>query len=121
MQKEIRILDVMPKPSMVDSALIHRCKDGKEAILLCIQCRKVRYPYSDIANTLEIDKGHFSRILSGTAHFPDEKRCDLMRLCGNLAPLQFEADQMGYFLVEPTEKENRIKEAEQALEKLKAS
>jgi hypothetical protein len=48
-----------------------------------------------IAETLAIDPGHLSRILSGQAHFPDTKSVQLMELCGNLAPVQFEMMAMG--------------------------
>jgi len=121
MQTQMRIFNQLPKPEMVSDSLFANCKDGKEAILLCIDARKVRYPLSDIANSLGIDKGHFSRILSGAAHFPDAKRTDLMTLCGNLIPLQFEAKQMGFKLEKPSEKELKIKKLKQELLSLEAS
>lgn len=103
-------------PEMLPDEVIRSIKNGREAILVCIDHRKVRYPMSDIAALLGIDKGHFSRILNRQAHFPDEKRPELMRICGNLAPLQYEAMAFGYRLeVDRVELARRVlQEAERA-------
>lgn len=94
-QREISILSEAKAPQMLSGELIRQLKDGREAILLCIDQRVARYSMAHLSALLGIDKGHFSRILNKKAHFPDEKRPELMRLCGNLAPAQFEAMQFG--------------------------
>ena len=38
--------------------------------------------------------------MQGRAHFPTRKRLALMRLCGNLAPIQFEASRAGLTVYE---------------------
>lgn len=120
-QRSLNILGEIKKPVMVENNLIENCKDAKSAVLLCISLSRVRYSNTYLAMLLEIDKGHFSRILSGKAHFPTNKRIDLMMLCGNYAPLQYEAKETGLVLMEPSEKERKIIEAENLLKKLKAS
>jgi hypothetical protein len=44
---------------------------------------------------LEIDKGHWSRIMDAKAHFPIDKLERLMDLCGNDIPLQWLAWRRG--------------------------
>lgn len=121
MQTEIRDLQVLDKPKLLDESLVAKCRDGKDAIILCIQARTVRYPMHSIAEHLGIDKGHFSRIMSGQAHFPDEARPELMTLCGNFAPLQYEAMVMGFTLAKEDKKKKAIQELENKLKELKAS
>lgn len=100
------------RPNQVPWDLVTRCKDGKDAILLCINLRHDRYSMADLAAKLGIDKGHFSRILSGQGHFPDEKRVRLMEICGNYAPLQYEAWRCGFGL------ESRQKTPEEMIQQL---
>lgn len=95
-QLKMTILQQMTAPEPLSAKQISKCKDGREAILLCIQSRRVKFSYAELSSLLNIDKGHWTRILQRKAHFPSEKRPDLMRLCGNLAPLQFEAKELGY-------------------------
>src|SRR5574343_1642604 len=85
--------------------LIGLCKTGHEAVQLCIQLS--RLPNQEVCDQLGIDKGHWSRIMQGQAHFPTSKRIALMRVCGNRAPLQYEAEQMGMRLV-PMRDDERI-------------
>jgi hypothetical protein len=89
-------LGAMQKPSLVREELLSSCEDEHDAVLLCIHLSKLPHEY--IAQTLGIDKGHWSRIVQGRAHFPTKKRIALMRLCGNYAPIQFEATSIGYKL-----------------------
>ena len=84
------------QPSMVADALLTSCKHRLDAIRLCVQLSSLSNEV--IAESLVIDKGHFSRIMQGKAHFPDSKSIDLMFLCGNFAPMQFEAMACGFQL-----------------------
>jgi len=96
MQIEIPILSASKSPDMVPDALLNACSSRLDAIRLCVQLS--RLSNETICNQLGIDKGHFSRIMQGKAWFPDTKANHLMMLCGNYAPLQFEARTMGFQL-----------------------
>lgn len=76
------------EPVFIDLQLIRACKDELDAINLCIDLSRLTDEV--LCERLGIDKGHFSRIRKGRAHFPTAKRIALMWLCGNWAPIQFE-------------------------------
>jgi len=98
--------------------LVKRCRHGLDAIRLCIQLSGHSHEF--ICEQLRINKGHFSRIMQGKAWFPDTKRTDLMSLCGNRAPAQFDALMTGCELVELS-KEARIRELEKQLAEARAA
>jgi len=97
-QRQIPLLAEARKPELVDPALIQKLDSEEEAILLCVHLS--RLSYEAICSRLGIDKGHWSRILQGRAHFPTRKRLALMQLCGNLAPIQYEALRAGLTIYE---------------------
>lgn len=78
----------MPPPVFVDDALVRMCRDELDALNLCIDLSRM----SDevICERLGVDKGHWSRIRKGRAHFPTAKRIELMWLAGNWVPIQYE-------------------------------
>lgn len=78
----------MRDPILVDEKILRMCHDELDAVNLCIDMSRM----SDeaLCERLGIDKGHFSRIRKGRAHFPTRKRLALMQLAGNYAPLQYE-------------------------------
>jgi hypothetical protein len=92
-QREIPILGIARRPEIVDWALIAKCADEIEALQLCVQLS--RYKYEVLAEKLGIDKGHFTRIMQGQGHLPARKRTQLMSICGNLAPVQFDCLRFG--------------------------
>lgn len=105
-QREMAILGDVKQPiELAPEQLVKVCKSGRDAIRLCVTLSGL--PHGYIAQALRIDKGQFSRIMSGQAHFPDEKRSELMRLCHNLAPVQFDAMDMGLALVVDTKAQRR--------------
>lgn len=60
--------------------------------------------YEFIANSLKIDKGHFSRIFSSDIHnFPANKLVPFMELVGNYLPLMWIARRCGKDLVDLSE------------------
>ena len=65
----------------------------RDALLLCVQLAPV--PEKVVYMELGIDKGQWSRMKGGTAHFPDEKLPTLMDLCGNEVPLRWLALNRG--------------------------
>lgn len=79
------------EPVFIDWRVIRMCQDEMDAINLCIDLSRLKDEF--IAAKLGIDKGHWSRIRKGMAHFPTAKRLDLMYLCGNWAPIQFELEK----------------------------
>lgn len=99
-QREMPFISITTQPVMVDTALLTHCKNRLDAIRLCVQLSN--FSNEVIAEQLTIDKGHFSRIMQGKAHFPDAKSIDLMMLCGNYAPMQFEAMKCGFLLQQDT-------------------
>lgn len=90
--------EVRLRPIEADWALVAKCHDEQDAILLCVHLS--RLANEEIARQLSIDKGHWSRIMQGRGNLPPRKRTQLMAICGNIAPLQFEAMKFGRKLVE---------------------
>ena len=117
MQREMPFVAAVRAPEFAPPDLVKKCKDRLDAIRLCVQLSGKKH-YA-LADELGIDPGHFARMMQGTASFPDRKSLDLMRLCGNLAPMQFEAWQLGYRL-EPVHGE-RIRELEAEIERLRGA
>lgn len=122
-QREIPILGPTRKPSVVDWALIANCNDEIEALQLCVQLSK--YKYHVLAGMLGIDTGHFTRIMVGQGHLPARKRTQLMSICGNLAPVQFDCLRFGLKLkeedldAEEQEAQRLAHEASQRLDKVR--
>ncbi|MCA3177583.1 MAG: hypothetical protein O9345_16145 [Burkholderiaceae bacterium] len=109
------------EPVDVDPALVRRQRSMLGAIQLCLQVAGIADKEAHLA--LGIDAGHWSRILSGAAHFPLDRLGPLMDMAGNDAPLQWLAHSRGYELrpLETTlEREVRELREELAEEKRKA-
>jgi hypothetical protein len=81
------------------------------AIALCVQASGLEE--KEIYLSLEIDAGHWTRIMKGDAHFPVNKLNTLMNLCGNEVPLQWLANSRGYALVQIETETQRLLRAEQ--------
>jgi hypothetical protein len=92
-QREIRMLGETRKPDYVEMKLLNQCETLLQAIHLCIQLS--RYKHYAICDKLGIDRGHWTRMMQGAAHFPTNKLAALMQLCGNYAPLQWLAKATG--------------------------
>ena len=93
MQREMPVHGEVQGIKDAPAELVRMCDDEIEAVHLCIQLSPHTHDF--IGKKLGIDKGHFSRMLSRAAGFPTHKRVQLMELCGNRAPVQFEAMQVG--------------------------
>lgn len=105
MQREMPFFGEVKQPVMVADALLSTCKHRLDAIRLCVQLSSLSNEV--ISESLGIDKGHFSRIMQGKAHFPDSKSIELMSLCGNYAPLQYEAMACGFGLFKDAKQQRR--------------
>lgn len=99
-QQELKPLlgAVRTKPVLADWSLVAKCRDGQDAILLCVHLS--RLANEEIAFQLSIDKGHWTRIMQGRGNLPERKRTQLMSICGNLAPVQYDSLKFGMKLVE---------------------
>lgn len=115
-QREMPFLAELPAPKDIDSQLIRACQNELDAVNLCIDLSRMADEV--ICERLGIDKGHFSRIRKGRAHFPTSKRLALMYLCGNRAPIQYEAMRLNCDLVDRS-KDQVIRELEAQLAELK--
>src|SRR5688572_910213 len=106
-QREMPFLAEVKGPTEIPLEFIKACNSELEALNLCMNLSNL----SDeaIRDQLGIDKGHFSRIRKGRGNFPPNKRVALMELCGNLAPIQYEAWRVGRDLVERS-KDQQIRE-----------
>ncbi len=93
---------------MVDWALVAKCADELDAIVLCVHMSGLKHEW--IRDQLGIDKGHWSRLMQGIGNFPTQKRTQLMSLCGNVAPAQWENMKLGYQMFE-----NQLDREEQEL------
>lgn len=83
---------------LAEWSLIQKCTSRLDAIRLCVQLSG--YSSNEVASQLLIDAGNFSRMMNGKSSFPDHKSIKLMQVCGNYAPLQFEAWACGFQLVD---------------------
>jgi hypothetical protein len=118
-QREMPFLAEVKGPQEVPIEFIKACKSELEALNLCMNLSNL----SDdtIREKLGgIDKGHFSRIRKGRGNFPPNKRVALMNVCGNLAPIQYEAWRMGREVVERS-KDVQIRELRERLMALEAA
>lgn len=118
MQREMPFMAQAKQPVLIPVELLGACNNRLDAIRLCVQLSSLSNEV--VAESLGIDKGHFSRIMQGKAHFPDSKSIELMYLCGNYAPMQYEALICGFQLYkDPKEQRKAELLAElQALEKV---
>lgn len=105
--------------TLIDAIIIQKVPSMKEAIRLCINVSG--YSQKFVAEYLDIDQGHMSKIMSGQGHFPEDKLLDLMSLCANYAPLQYLALNTGFELSRPDLRLQRIEKLEQELKELKES
>ncbi len=97
-QTQIPILSAIPAPNTVDPDIVDRCTSALDSVRLCVHLSN--YSHEHLCEALGIDKGHWSRMMQGRAHFPTNKLVDLQRLCGNTAPTQYLAAQFGFHLAE---------------------
>lgn len=107
------------RPALVDRALIGRCPNAHQAVLLQIQLSGLTD--EAICDELGMDKGHFSRCRTASAHFPTAKLGRLQELCGNTALAQWLAAQAGMELREVDQMRARIDALEAELTKLKGA
>jgi hypothetical protein len=116
-QREMPMLGAVEKPIAVDDHLISQCDTMLDAILLCVNLS--RFTHTRVRDMLGIDKGHWSRIMTGQANFPTNKMHQLVQVCRNLAPLQWFSHATGVPLV-IDKREQRKAELRRELELLES-
>jgi hypothetical protein len=92
-ERDIAGVGPMADPVFIEDRIVAMCRDELDAINLCIDLS--RMSDETLCSQLGIDKGHWSRMRKGRAHFPTAKRIALMRLAGNWAPIQYELGKSG--------------------------
>lgn len=95
----------------IDPAIVTAQPSMLGAIKLCVSAAGFESD-KQVYGELGIDAGHWSRITRGDAHFPVDKLPELMRLCGNEAPLVWLVNACGYA---PASLRKRETETERAL------
>jgi len=114
-QLRLPMLSEAGTPALADDSILRHCDSMLDAIHLCIHLSHL--PHEAICKRLGIDKGHWSRLLQGQAHFPPNKMQALMELAGNYAPLQWLAAACGFELFKDA-KAQRVAELRAELAKL---
>ena len=117
-QRAMPFFAEVKKAAKVDDALLRTCDSLLDAVHLCIHLSKL--PHYAIAERLGIDRGHWTRMMQGQAHFPTNKLKPLMDLCGNFAPMQWLARATGFELFEDA-KAQRKEELRRELDALEAA
>lgn len=118
-QQKLAVMGETRKTSLADRELIERCPTAHQAALLQIQLSGLTD--ESVCDSLGIDKGHFSRMRTGTAHFPTRKLGALQDLCGNAALAQWLARAAGYELKPMNAMRERIEALEAELANLKGA
>lgn len=114
----MRFLGEARKPDYVEMKLLGQCDTLLQAIHLCVHLS--RLPHYAICEKLGVDRGHWTRIMQGQAHFPTNKLNELMQLAGNYAPLQWLAKSVGQEIA-IDQRELRKQQLRQELQELEAA
>lgn len=117
-QREIPVLgDMGRNPKPVPMELVKLCKNKQEAIRLCVRWSGIQD--SVMAQIMVIDKGNFSRMMTGSAQLPHNKENQLQDECGNEAILDWVNWSRNKRAIEIDNTE-KVKRLEEELELLRA-
>lgn len=99
----------------VDLDVVYRQPTFLAALKLCIHLGGFEYD-KQIYQALGIDAGNWSRIMNGSASFPQDKEDELQDMCGNEVLVIWRAYRRGKGLIELRDaKDRRIAELERQL------
>lgn len=116
-QRELPVMsDIKRANNPVPQHLIELCQNKQEAIRLCINWSGIQVTV--LAELLGIDKGNFTRILSGSAYLPPNKENLLQDICGNEAILEWSCYSRNKKPI-PVDSTQKIAELEAQLMELK--
>lgn len=110
-QMEMLIAPV-PRRTEIPDEIVAAQPNLTAAINLCISASGLEA--KEIYIPLKIDKGHWTRICQGNAHFPVDKLESLMLLCGNDVPMRWLVRRRGFDLkAREDHKDKKLRELEQ--------
>lgn len=95
-QREMRLFGDVKRSEEVPLSVVLKCQSARDALRLTVQWSGLKHAY--IAESIGMRPAQFSKILSGIGHLDEDKRQELMDVCGNEAMLQWEAYTRGYLL-----------------------
>jgi hypothetical protein len=88
LQREMPVMaNIKKEVVQVPRHLIEACTCKQQAIALCVKWSGIQD--GALAHMLTIDKGNFSRMMTGSAYFPPNKENLLQDICGNEAILDW--------------------------------
>lgn len=112
------LLAATPRRAEIPDEVVAAQPNLTAAINLCISASGLED--KEIYIPLKIDKGHWTRIRQGNAHFPVDQMEALMLLCGNDVPLRWIARRRGFDLkAREDHKDKKLRELEQENESLR--
>jgi hypothetical protein len=114
-QQELRVLAAMSPPRMLDDDVISRLPSRHAAIVQCVNSSGL--PNTVIAERLGMCESQVSRVLRGTRSWDERRTGLLMQVCGNYAPLQWEAKAHGFALL-PASQVAAIQHMTQAIQQI---
>lgn len=122
-QSEFRMMGEVRQPRHADPDIIARLPTFRAALRLAVNHSGL--DQEEVATALEIDPTSFSRMLKEPRHegarpreMPHEKLAAFCRVTGSLAPIQWQAAQIG---MEPVSmRETRVQRLERELAEAKA-
>lgn len=87
------------KVRLLPPEVVDQISHETEAVVESWRDRTIRFSQREACSELGIDKGNFTRMLDEQIAVPKNKRCDFMRITGNLLPLQHEAARFGCVVI----------------------
>jgi hypothetical protein len=97
LQAQLPLVPAKRRPIPLDEQTLHAKPTFLSALRYVIQCGNFEYE-KELYQTLGIDAGNWSRIMNGSASFPQDKEDDLQQLCGNDGLVRWRANRGGYRL-----------------------
>lgn len=113
-------LQLAPEMTAVDVTLVRRQPTFTGALMLCQTLSGLEDKELCGKRGIVSEAATWSRIKTGSNHFPQDRLMDFMDACGNEAPLIWLADRRGYELVRlETEVERLLRIERERSEKLR--
>lgn len=122
-QSEFSLAAPSRKPLMLDLQNLYAKPTFLAALKYVIQCGNFEYE-KEVYQSLGIDAGNWTRIMNGSASFPQDKEEQLQELCGNHGLVIWRAFRIGkglHDLEDAKDKEARLLREENELLKTEIS
>ena len=98
LQTELPLVPPKRRPIPLDEQTLFAKPSFLAALRYVIQCGNFEYE-KECYQALGIDAGNWSRIMNGSASFPQDKEDSLEELCGNIGLTLWRANRKGYKLI----------------------